>query len=148
VSRESWLSIELVWMKAPNLSSSGYDISLQIRKLPSRKKSQNSWQLGLFRKSYILTGLPTLCWYKISTRTSGACASIIRISINIAQRTRLVYRALITLSFLNCYSGYHQIVLRVEDQSKTSFITPFGAYCYTTMSFGLKNARATYQRAI
>jgi hypothetical protein len=52
------------------------------------------------------------------------------------------------LSFLDCYSGYHQIALRVEDQSKTSFITPFGAYCYTTMSFGLKNAGATYQRAI
>jgi hypothetical protein len=36
----------------------------------------------------------------------------------------------------------------VEDQSKTSFITLFGAYCYTTMSFGLKNAGAMYQRAI
>jgi hypothetical protein len=52
------------------------------------------------------------------------------------------------LSFLDCYSGYHQISLREEDQTKTSFITPFGAYCYTTMSFGLKNAGATYQRAI
>jgi hypothetical protein len=52
------------------------------------------------------------------------------------------------LSFLDCYSGYHQIALRDEDQSKTSFITLFGAYCYKTMSFGLKNASATYQRAI
>jgi hypothetical protein len=52
------------------------------------------------------------------------------------------------LSFLDYYSGYHQIALRVEDQSKTSFITPFGAYYYTTMSFGLKNAGATYQWAI
>jgi hypothetical protein len=52
------------------------------------------------------------------------------------------------LSFLDCYSVYHQIKLREEDQSKTSFITPFGAYCYKTMSFGLKNAGATYQRAI
>jgi hypothetical protein len=52
------------------------------------------------------------------------------------------------LSFLDCYSGYHQIALREEDQSKTSFITPFNTYCYKTMSFGLKNAGATYQRAI
>ena len=50
--------------------------------------------------------------------------------------------------FLDCYSGYHQITLKEEDQIKTLFITPFGAYCYTTMSFGLKNAGATYQRAI
>jgi hypothetical protein len=52
------------------------------------------------------------------------------------------------LCFLDCYSGYHQIPLKEEDQIKTSFITPFGAYCYMTMSFGLKNASATYQRAI
>ena len=49
------------------------------------------------------------------------------------------------LSFLDCYSGYHQIALKEEDQIHTSFITPFGAYCYTTMAFGLKNAGATYQ---
>ena len=42
------------------------------------------------------------------------------------------------LSFLDCYLGYHQIAFRKEDQSKTSFITLFGAYYYTTMSFGLK----------
>jgi hypothetical protein len=52
------------------------------------------------------------------------------------------------LSFLDCYSGYHQIALRQEDQSKTSYITPFGAYCYTTMLFGLKNTSTTYQRVI
>jgi hypothetical protein len=52
------------------------------------------------------------------------------------------------LCFLNCYSGYHQIAIKEEDQEKTAFITPFGTYCYTTMSFGLKNAYATYQQAI
>jgi hypothetical protein len=48
------------------------------------------------------------------------------------------------LSFLDCYSGYHQIPLKEEDQIKTSFITPFSAFCYTTMPIGLKSAGATY----
>jgi hypothetical protein len=52
------------------------------------------------------------------------------------------------LCFLDCYFGYHQITLKEEDQIKTSFIMPFSAYFYMTMSFGLKNASATYQRAI
>ena len=32
------------------------------------------------------------------------------------------------------------------DQLTTSFITPFGSFCYISMPFGLKNAGATYQR--
>jgi len=52
------------------------------------------------------------------------------------------------LCFLDCYSGYHHITLKEEDHIKTSFITPFGAYCYMTISFGLKNAGVTYQWAI
>jgi hypothetical protein len=32
------------------------------------------------------------------------------------------------LSFLDCYSGYHQISLAKEDEEKTAFITPFGAF--------------------
>jgi hypothetical protein len=52
------------------------------------------------------------------------------------------------LCLLDCYCRYYQIAIKEEDQEKTAFITLFGAYCYTTMSFGLKNAGATYQRAI
>jgi hypothetical protein len=53
-----------------------------------------------------------------------------------------------TLSFLDAYSGYHQIKMKESDQLATSFITPFGMYCYITMSFGLRNAGATYQRCM
>jgi hypothetical protein len=52
------------------------------------------------------------------------------------------------LCFLDAYSGYHQIRMKVEDQDKTSFITPFGAFCYIMMPFGLKNVGGTYQRCI
>src|SRR3954466_15760296 len=52
------------------------------------------------------------------------------------------------LCFLDAYSGYHQIKVAIEDQEKTSFITPFGAFYYTSMPFGLKNAGATYQQTM
>src|SRR4051812_25306020 len=32
------------------------------------------------------------------------------------------------LSFLDAYAGYNQIRLKVEDQEKTTFITPFGVF--------------------
>ena len=35
-----------------------------------------------------------------------------------------------------------------DDQEKTSFVTGQGTYCYRVMPFGLKNARATYQRLV
>jgi hypothetical protein len=53
-----------------------------------------------------------------------------------------------TLSFLDAYSVYHQIKMKESDQLATSFITPFGMYCYTTIPFGLRNAGATYQRCM
>ena len=53
-----------------------------------------------------------------------------------------------TLCFLDAYSGYHQIIIKESDQLVTSFITPFGLFCYVIMSFGLKNTRATYQRCM
>jgi hypothetical protein len=52
------------------------------------------------------------------------------------------------LSFLDAYSGYHQISLATYDEEKTSFITSFGTFCYTKMAFGLKNGGATYQKCM
>ena len=49
-----------------------------------------------------------------------------------------------TLCFLDAYSGYHQITTKESDQLATSFITPFGSFCYIMMPFGLKNDGATY----
>jgi hypothetical protein len=52
------------------------------------------------------------------------------------------------LSFLDCYSRYHHISLAKEDEEKTGFITLFGAFCYTSIPFSLKNTGATYKRDI
>ena len=52
------------------------------------------------------------------------------------------------MSFLDAFLGYHQIPMHPPAAEKTSFITPHGLYCYNVMPFGLKNARATYQRLV
>ncbi|GJQ99866.1 reverse transcriptase domain-containing protein [Tanacetum coccineum] len=50
--------------------------------------------------------------------------------------------------FLDAYKGYHRIEMSEEDEEKMAFYTDQGTYCYTKMSFGLKNAWATYQRLV
>ena len=50
------------------------------------------------------------------------------------------------LSFMDAFSRYNQIKMNEEDQERTSFVTNQGLFCYKVMPFGLKNARATYQR--
>ena len=42
------------------------------------------------------------------------------------------------MSLLDCFSGYHQIWMKREDEEKTSFTTPFGIYCFVRMPEGLK----------
>jgi hypothetical protein len=50
------------------------------------------------------------------------------------------------MSLLDCFSGYHQIYMKEEDKASTSFITPFGTYCFIRMPEGLKNAGSTFSR--
>jgi ribonuclease HI len=50
------------------------------------------------------------------------------------------------MSLLDCFSGYDQIYMKEEDKASTSFITPFGTYCFIRMPEGLKNAGSTFSR--
>jgi hypothetical protein len=38
--------------------------------------------------------------------------------------------------------------MKESDKLATSFIMPFGMYCYVAMPFGLRNAGATYQQCM
>jgi hypothetical protein len=50
------------------------------------------------------------------------------------------------MSLLDCFSGYHQIHMKEKDKASTSFITPFGTYCFVQMPEGLKNVGSTFSR--
>ena len=51
-------------------------------------------------------------------------------------------------SFMDGFSGYNQIKMADEDKSKTAFVIHWGTFVYDIIPFGLKNAGATYQRAM
>jgi len=51
-------------------------------------------------------------------------------------------------SSMDGFLGYNQIKMASKDMEKTTFITLWGTFCYKVLSFGLKNAGATYQRAM
>jgi hypothetical protein len=54
------------------------------------------------------------------------------------------------ISFLDDNAGYNQIFMVKEDVSKTAFHYPgfISLFKWVVMTFGLKNAGATYQRAM
>jgi hypothetical protein len=54
------------------------------------------------------------------------------------------------LSFMDGNASYNQIFMALEDIHKTAFKVPgvVGLFEYVVMTFGLKNAGATYQRAM
>jgi hypothetical protein len=54
----------------------------------------------------------------------------------------------ITLTFMDAYSGYNQLRMDPPDVTKMAFMTNTKNYHYEVMSFGLKNAGATFQRSM
>ena len=54
------------------------------------------------------------------------------------------------LFFVDGFSGYNQILIVVDDKSKIAFkcLGSLGTFEWMVMPFGLKNAGATYQRAM
>jgi hypothetical protein len=38
--------------------------------------------------------------------------------------------------YLDGYSSYHQILIHLDDQCKTTFTSPYGTFAYRRMSFG------------
>jgi hypothetical protein len=53
-----------------------------------------------------------------------------------------------TISMLDGFSGYNQIMVQPDDQEKTSFTTPWGTFMYVKMPFGHMNAGEIFQRAM
>jgi hypothetical protein len=78
-----------------------------------------------------------------ATPKDGYPMPIADMRINNASRHRVI-------SFLDGNAGYNQIFMAKEDISKMAFRCPsfIRLFEWVVMTFGLKNASATYQRAM
>lgn len=52
------------------------------------------------------------------------------------------------ISLLDGFLGYNQILFHLDDHAKVTFLNPWGTFMYVKIPFGLKNAGATFQRAM
>jgi hypothetical protein len=78
-----------------------------------------------------------------ATPMDGYLMPIADLLVDAAARNKVI-------SFMDGNAGYNQIFMAIEDISKTAFRCPghIGLFEWTVMTFGLKNAGATYQRAM
>jgi hypothetical protein len=51
-------------------------------------------------------------------------------------------------TFIDGFSGYHQIKISPKDMYKTTFSTEWRSYQYTVMPFRLKNAPTIFSRVV
>jgi hypothetical protein len=52
----------------------------------------------------------------------------------------------INISMMDGFSGSNQVATHLDDRHKTTFTTPWGAFVYDKMPFGLVNVGETFQR--
>jgi hypothetical protein len=78
-----------------------------------------------------------------ATPMDGYPMPVVNTLVNAAARHKIS-------SFMDGNAGYNQIFMAKDDISKTAFRCPghVGLYEWIVMTFGLKNASATYQRAM
>ncbi|XP_035843947.1 uncharacterized protein LOC118490420 [Helianthus annuus] len=94
------------------------------------KKQDNSWRMCIDFKD-------------LNIACPKDCYPLPEIDLKVDSLTGYPFKC-----FLDAYKGYHQILMKVEDEEKTAFHTDKGIFCYQKMPFGLKNAGATYQRLV
>ncbi|WVZ49674.1 hypothetical protein U9M48_001011 [Paspalum notatum var. saurae] len=134
--RDIEFSIELVHGTAP-IYKKAYRIS-GVELLEVKKQIDELLEKGFIRKSTSPWASPAL----LTEKKDGT----LRI-INIPPRIEDLFDQLkgaCVFSKIDLRSGYHQLRIRPSDIPKTAFISRYGLYEYTVMSFGLTNAPAFF----
>ena len=142
-----WISIHL-----PPLGSNHLGAHLRIILTLSKTRWWGLSRLGLLKRCSTLNGWPILCLWRRKVE-SGRMCELYRSEQGRPKRSfpcasdRPASGCHCTSSSYELFGNFSRlppIPLALDDQERTVFLTPIRNYHYKVMSFGLKNARATY----
>jgi hypothetical protein len=123
----------------PSSSSNAFDVLPKTKKDVVKREIARLLDVDFIKEVYLLDWLANLVLVPKKNKDWSMCVNYT--NLNKAYKKDLfglpqidqVVDSMIgcsLLSFLDCYLRYHLIPLKVKDQIKTYFITPFGAFFY------------------
>ncbi|WVZ71139.1 hypothetical protein U9M48_019759 [Paspalum notatum var. saurae] len=141
--RDTEFSIELVPGTAP-IYKKAYRIA-GVKLLEIKKQIDELQEKGFIRKSTSPWASPVLLTEK-KDGTLGLNAVTVKNKYLLPRIEDLFdqLKGVCVFSKIDLRSGYHQLRIRPSDILKAAFISCYGLYEYTVMSFGLTNAPAFF----
>lgn len=156
-SRHCWTSYRHMDGKMHLLFGRNKGLSIPPKLRPFKKKYRNSAKLGSSTPSHTCQGFLILSlWTKRKVPSASIFISMTwtRLALRTISLPLIIDQVIDAcashevLSFMDGLLGYNQIRIHQQDQYKIAFTTPWGTFTYCVMPFGLKNARATFQRTM
>ncbi|XP_068111085.1 uncharacterized protein [Hyperolius riggenbachi] len=139
----------------PPLRQSAYRISPEIQ-ADMKREIEEMLELGVIQKSCSAWAAPVVLVPK-KDKTTRFCVDYRRLNAITTTDAYPMPRidelldklaAASYLTIMDLSRGYWQIPLAPDAREKSAFVTPFGLFEFTVMPFGMKNAPATFQRAV
>ncbi len=121
------------------------------------KKSYVEWRKWVLSQRYKSqpNGVQVWSWYQKPSGASRICVDLKPLDVSVMREVHPIPNVDESLaklsgaqifSKLDANSGFRQIPLAKESRPLTTFITPFGRYCFNKLPFGISSAPELFQR--
>ena len=143
-------------MQYPTLSS--HQDTFPYLSIPKSRKNLTEWKQLVSSPKWIIISTPWCAGMVVVPKKEGAiriCVDLKPLNGNVfhevhplpkVDETLAQLAGAVVFSKLDANSGFWQIPLAKKSRLLTTFITPFGRYCFNKMPFGISSAPEHFQK--